>query len=237
MEEHCIKIIYGGKIKKYLLNHLRDLKITLNEFEFDNGLVKPIEIFIRPTNHVYTRALQGDDNISVLKESNSLIIKYEHESHDTYIYKRDMRGNKIISCEKRVFCPKKYHSSLLLPVFVESLQSNFKKTCVLANKGDDKTCLCAHITLPEPYGYNDIYLVFFKLHKVNSQKINMIIETAFIVDKSNYRIDLLGKKNNTKNLFVIIKNVFSGRLPFEGRSIKSSKKKYKKLKNIRKKKK
>ncbi|SQH74203.1 conserved protein of unknown function [Shewanella benthica] len=96
------------------------------------------------------------------------------------------------------------------------------------------------MALPAPYLEDSHYIVIFKLHKINASEISMVVETGFVIDEADFRYHLLTDKKNKdrwKPFTVLLKNVFSGRAPFEGKAKKNSKKAYKKKKKERQRKK
>ncbi|OEE10166.1 hypothetical protein [Aliivibrio fischeri] len=216
---------------EYPIAHLKDLKITLC-IEFSNGDSRDITIHTRPTNHLYSRAVSNEDklNKAVLISEGSLLRSYVHREGNYQAVVDEPLKIK----EERVFCIDKWRQSYLFPSFVTQVQENYSQVSVLANKGDEKTCLSALLTVPE---YDDhVYLVFFHLHKVNSKEVNMMIESAFLVERTAHKAQKLitPKSNEAKPFVVIVKNILENRKPFE--SIKQSKSKYKRKKKQKQKK-
>jgi hypothetical protein len=227
----------NGAVQTHSLSHLRDLCIDINGFVFENNVVDNIKIFVRPTNHVYSRKFDSvTDNTKRLKENGELIIKYEYHEDNPSKLKKDAHGLPAVSTDVRVFCHDKYTSSYNIPAFVESLGNYPSKFCVLANKGDDRTCLTGLFEFPQGERDNNCFIVLFKLHRINSRELSMVIETAFIVEHSDLRARRIIAEDTGKPFLVIIKNIFAKRRPFEGAAQKRSKKKYKKLKKQKQKK-
>lgn len=100
------------------------------------------------------------------------------------------------------------------------MQNDPTQVTVLANPGDEKTCLSGILNLVDRP--DDVYLVFFTLTKINSKEANMLIESAYCVSKTtHYKAQkLLNKKDDTKPFIIALKNVMEGRKPME--SIKQS---------------
>ena len=219
-------ILVGGKT--YDLDHLKNIFITV-DIKFDNGDVRPITIMIRPTNHVFSREAQPDDYEvrTDLAADGFWLPSFVHNEGNFNSIKGDPPRIK----EFRVFCPLKHEDSLLLPLFAERLNANISQTTVLANAGDDKTCLSGILTLEgRP---NDVYLVFFGLFKVNGREVNMLIHSAYCVDRNtNIQAKKLDNptRESVKPFAVVLKNVLEGRKPFEGKkNMKRSKKRKTKI--------
>jgi hypothetical protein len=228
-----ITLKIDGNSRTYTLEHLFDHVITIDGFKFEDNRVEPISIAVRPTNHVYSRAIEPTDDYHNITESGSLIQKYQHLENNPHVSKLDNLGQRIISSDVRVFCEDKYKSSLNLPLFVENLQSSSSQFCVMANKGDERTCLTGLFEFQ--YGASDkhCYVVLFKLHRLTPRDLSMVIETAFLVDEGDFRSKLL-KGDDTKPFLVTVKNVFAKRSPFQGKALLKSKKRYKKAKKEKK---
>ena len=227
-------IVLNGKSVTKSLTHLENLKILIVDFISESNNKNDVTINIRPTNHVYSRSFdKGTDNREKLQRTGELLLKFEHQPDNPERLILDGNGNKKLSSDVRVFCDEKYESSKLLPVFKTMLETNIRTACVIANLGDNKTCLSALLELPAHYGPDLRYVVFFKFHKVSATEISMIIETAFIVALNHFKIKQLENEEDQKSLQAIIKNILAGRFPFEGKSRTKSKKKYKKLKKQR----
>ena len=107
------------------------------------------------------------------------------------------------------------------------MKKRLSTVCVLANSGDARSCLSALWVLPSPYEQDDFYIVIFKLTKINGKEINMLIETAFVVDADDFRVKKLTSKQNKqdqKPFLVILRNVLAGRKPFDSPKKTKSKK-------------
>ena len=102
---------------------------------------------------------------------------------------------------------------------------------MLANRGDTRTCLSALIEAQQENNDQSLYyLVMFKLHRFNSKNINMLIETAFIVNADDNRAKRIkyGQETDKKPFKVLVRNILAKREPFEIRKLtKSRKKKFK----------
>ncbi len=200
----------------YSLDHLGGMTVVIPEFMFEDGRIKEATVNIRPTNHVYSRKLEDQDDCQALKQSKELLLKYEHYLDDPQKLKINATGHWRVDSDRRVFCDQKYSSSLLLPDFVNSLDQN--PISVLPNTGDTRTCLSALFRPPEEHPMDSYFLVFFTLHKVDACTINMVIETSFFVGSGHPKVKLLveAKHNHRrKPFFTLLKNIFSGRGPFE----------------------
>ena len=232
-----ISINTSNGVQLHSLEHLQDLTIEISAFNFENGVTDDVEIHVRPTNHVYSRKFEHDtDNYANLSATGELIIKYEHYENNPSRVKLDLNQAPIISTDKRVFCPTKYNASKNIPAFIEDLNNFPNKFCVLANSGDDRTCLTGVFEFPEGNTNNNCYIVLFKLHRINTRELSMVIETAFIVEKTDFRAVKIENDTGGKPFLVIVKNIFAKRRPFVGPDKKRSKKKYKKNKKERQKK-
>ena len=216
------------KERAYSLAHLEGLSVAIQEFRFEDGRVGLVEVHVRPTNHVYSRKLEGTDNYTAIEATGELLIKYEHHQDNPQQIKKDALGNPKIDSDKRVFCPDKYQYSKLLPSFVGLLEMTPNHVSVLPNKGDSRTCLSALFALPqEAYPESHCYLVFFTLHKKSSCTMHMVIETAFVVDEDHMKAKLLtnSKHHEQRRPFIILlRNIFAGRNPFESKERKQGKK-------------
>jgi len=215
----------GADENIYSLTHLENLCIEIDSFIPENQHTIDLRIHIRPTNHLYSRSLKKSEDKHQLHKSNLLIYRYIHHEQNF----QSIKHPPSISSEIRVFCIDKYESSKLLSLFTKKLQASPQTVCVLPNRGDSKTCLSALFpinvnseSIDEAY-----YLVFFKLHKLNGREINMLIETAFIVNSDDFRVKLLTDskhQHDQRSFFVVLKNILAGRDPFESRSTKANKK-------------
>ncbi|HCZ9068405.1 TPA: hypothetical protein O4G11_003624 [Proteus mirabilis] len=211
-----------GKEKQLSLKHLSNLSLEIKDFRLENNSLVDIVIHMRPTNHLYSRRFDPDnDDAEKLNQTGELLFRYEHHEGNFQSVK-----DGIISSEKRVFCEKKYEQSKMFPLFVRELSLHPSSICVLANPGDDRSCLSALWALPSPYSSDEKYIVIFKLNKVNSTTINMLVETAFVVKNDDFRVKKISDskyRHGQKPFFVILKNILAGRKPFD-----SPKKKFKK---------
>tara|TARA_R110001583_G_scaffold146766_3_gene298790 strand:- start:339 stop:1127 length:789 start_codon:yes stop_codon:yes gene_type:complete len=210
----------SGVAKQYSLSHLEGLSIHFEEFELESKQVVPVSIHVRPTNHLYTRRFEpNSDSIA----SSRLITRYEH--HDGNF--QAIKEPPTISTEKRIFCDEKYEANKRLPDFIKHAQENNPK-CMLANRGDTRTCLSALIEVQQNNnGQILYYLVMFKLHRVNSKSINMLVETAFIVNADDQRAKRIkdGQESDKKPFKVLVRNILAKREPFEIRKLTTSRKK------------
>lgn len=208
--------LIDGEKKRLALSHLENLYIVIDDFQLDNGNKTKLTVHMRPTNHLYSRRFEpASDDEALLTQTGELLLRYEHEEGN---YQAVRHGAPVISTEKRVFCEKKYEQSMLFPAFVESLKQRLSSVCVLANSGDVRSCLSALWVLPSPYAQEDFYIVIFKLTKCNGNEINMLIETAFVVDANDFRVKRLTEKRHRqdqKPFLVILRNVLGGRKPFD----------------------
>jgi hypothetical protein len=208
------------------------INVTLN-----NNEVRKVTVFVRPTNHLYTRkydVVTDHPNRPALMSSGELIVSYQHQTHnfhevkDTYQWKED-----------RIFCATKFDDNKLLPTFVSETEKAPSKLTVLANAGDEQTCLSGLLEIDGRE--NEVYLVFFKLRKVKGNQVNMLIDTAYCVDMSNPnarsrdKVNKLkaskGRYDTDKRPFIkLLLNVVEGRKPFESPTTKRKKVKLKKTK-------
>lgn len=186
-----IEVEIDGITQVFPLDHLFNHVVQVEDFKFEDQRIEKISIEVRPTNHVYSRALENSDHELQLSYSGHLLIKYEHYEDRPHIAKLDRDGCKIISSDKRVFCRDKYLSSQNIPLFVESLQESYSSLCVLANKGDDRTCLTGFFEFQHGESEKHCYVVLFKLHRLSARDLSMVIETAFLVDEDDFRVKLL----------------------------------------------
>lgn len=210
----------------YPISHLCNLNIELS-IEFSNGDERAINVHMRPTNHLYSRKAEAADYAqkSTLDNAGAWLRSYVHRSGN---YQAVDTANLQLK-EERVFCYQKWEQSTLFPEFVSYVTKHPSQLSVLANPGDDKTCLSALVTVPGEL--DKVYLVFFSLHKVNSKEVNMLIESAFLVlkEESEKAKKLLKpKEGDSLPFIIIIKNVLEGRKAFE--TLKRSKKSYKRKK-------
>ena len=224
-----IVLTKNGGEERFPLKHLENHFIVIPEFLLESNQTVDLKVYIRPTNHLYSRKPEiGVDNLAGFSATGELLLRYEHAEGNYQAEKKDQ-----INSEKRIFCPKKYEQSIMFPRFAQFLQQNPSQPCISPNPGDRRTCLSALVKLPEPWNDNDLYLVIFKLHKVNIREINMLIETAFVVQSNDTRAERLTAnkyRNDRKPFLVLLRNVLAGRLPFEGKAKAAAKKAYKKKK-------
>jgi len=210
----------SGAVQQYSLSHLEDLSIHFEEFELESKQIVPVSIHVRPTNHLYTRKFESNsDSIT----SPRLITRYEH--HDGNF--QAVKEPPTISTEKRIFCDEKYEANKRLPDFIKHVQENNLK-CMLANRGDTRTCLSALIEAQqENNDQNLYYLVMFKLHRVDSKTINMMVETAFIVNADDHRAKRIknGPEADKKPFKILVRNILAKREPFAIRKLTTSMKK------------
>ena len=212
-------------VKQYSLSHLESLSILFEEFELESKQVIPVSIHVRPTNHLYTRRFEPDSDSLA---SSRLITRYDHYEGNFQAVKEPLK----ISTEKRIFCHEKYEASKRLPDFITHVKENNPK-CVLANKGDTRTCLSTLIAAQQENSDQSLYyLVMFKLHKVNSKNINMLIETAFIVNADDDRAKRIkhSQEADKKPFIILARNILANREPFEIRKLTTSRKKKFKIK-------
>lgn len=228
-----IKIVEDGREASYSLEHLWDLVVTIPNFHFEDGRTDTVEVFVRPTNHVYSRALKPEEDREILRQTGRLIIRYEHHEDAPNKIKKGDDGNPVVSSDARAFCEEKYQSSLNIPDFVDALEAGPAKLCVLANRDDDRSCLTALFEFVHGPQQKECFVVIFKLHKLSARQLSMVIETAFLIDGDDFRVHLLNFKDKGKPFFVIANNVFANRKPFEGKAKKRAKKSYKKAKKKR----
>lgn len=209
-------IVVGGTV--YDINHLAGLAVTVNIL-FNNGDTRLITIHMRPTNHLFSRETTDADyaaRASLLSDG-SWLTSYQHQPG-----RYDVVKQPITVREHRIFCVNKWGDSHNFPDFVNMLQQNPAILTILANPGDDQTCLSGMLDI---VGEEDTaFLVFFNLNKVNSKEINMLIESAFCVSKSSHAKaqKILNRANGQAKPFAIaIKNVVEGRKPFESQTMKN----------------
>ena len=202
--------------------HLKDRSFFIN-VEFDNSHIRTIEIKLSLTNHLFTKKIQDNEykHKDDLQRSGHWITTYKYKKHN---YQQIILPPTIL--EHRLFCLKKYNDSFRITEFINQLAENPKQFTVLANSGDHQTLLSASIDL-----HNRSYLVFFKLHKINSKAVTMLVLTAYSVDSKDYNIQDLTKNRSRKNkkpFLIVIKNVMEGRNPHESLTKKNSNHKRKK---------
>lgn len=211
--------------KEFNIDHLKDLQLALSIL-FDNGDERTITVHMRPTNHLFSRAVAEEDwsKRSTLEGKGAWLKSYVHNDGNYQKIKNTPPALK----EHRIFCEDKWSDSFFFPSFVQLLETKPAQTTVLANAGNVKTCLSGIIEVENRP--DDVYLVFFTLHKLNSKEVNMLIESAYCVSKTEHdkAKKLLSNKGDKKPFIVVLKNVLEGRLPME------SKKKSKRTNKMRK---
>ena len=214
-----ITFIENGLAHRYSLKHLEGLSIEKADFERESGQTAPLTIHIRPTNHLYSRKFEDTDLLS----SPRLLLRFNHNEGNYQSVKHPPK----ISSERRIFCNDKYEASKLFPAYIDYLKVK-NPHCVLANRGDTRTCLSALIEVGE--SNSDYYLVIFKLHKADSKNLNMLIETAFIIDKDDDRAKRITEAHSSekKPFLLLARNILAGRGPFEKRKQSKSVKKKRK---------
>ncbi|MEZ8885149.1 hypothetical protein, partial [Vibrio sp. 10N.247.311.13] len=179
---------------------------------------------------LYSRAFDQDkDSIQALAQTGELLRRYEHDSNNY----RAVTQERTLSNELRVFCNDKYtENRSFFPSFIDFLKSNLHNICVLphSKKGDHRKTLTGLLSVEK--GKN--YIVLFTLHKTNNKNINMFCETAFVVTDDDFRAKkLIAPDDTSKPFLVLLKNILSGRKPFEGKAKKAAKKSYKKKKKAK----
>lgn len=213
-----IEIFTDGQANRYSIKHLENICITIPDLKLHNNQIVSVSVYMRPTNHLYS--VRFDEEIhdeAALSSTGELLRRYNHVSGN---YQALSSTPPVISTEKRVFCSERYQQSFLFPLFVNFLEDKITGLCVLANNGDDRTCLSMLFRLPQEYGYevDDRYLVFFKLTKINGNEINMLIDTGFVVKDSDFRAEKIESskyRHGKKPFIVILKNILAGHKPFE----------------------
>ncbi|EGR0997157.1 hypothetical protein EHJ37_19730 [Vibrio parahaemolyticus] len=212
--------------KEYSIEHLKDLSLAL-DVHFDNGDTRKITVNMRPTNHLFSRGYTDDDkqNFAALNKSGELLKSYVHHEGN---YQK-LKGEPPTLKEYRVFCKEKWGDSFLFPKFVDLITENPAQVTVLANAGDNKTCLSGILNIEDREG--EVYLVFFSLTKVNSKEVNMFIESAYCVkSEENHKAKKLlsPSRDDAKPFVIVLKNILEGRKPMEGRKVTGRAKKRKK---------
>lgn len=213
----------------YCIKHLQGLSFGVDVL-FGNGDIRTIMIHTRPTNHLYTREVTDSDwpYRSSYEQSGAWLKSFQHHQGN---YQSTVGSSPKIK-EHRIFCLSKWNDSKLFPEFVNLIGATPTQITVLANfsSGDDKTCLSGILEIDgRP---NELYLVFFTLHKVNSKECNMLIESAYCVPDIHKKAKLLlDKHDSAKPFIVILKNVMEGRKPFESAVVNKRSNKRKKNKS------
>jgi hypothetical protein len=215
-----VSIVKSGNTYRYDLSHLKSLSIGIDNLNVDNGQSIKVQVNLNVTNHVYSRKLEETDSLNAFNATGELLTRYKHEKGNTG--KLIFENGKPVVFEYRIFDLTKYHQSKILPLFVDYINKNITKKCMLANGGDDSTSLSALFEMPEPYIDTKAYLVIFTLKKVNGNNVNMLIETAYICDiEADHRLRKLSKpenrsdQNSLRPFTSLIINVLAGRKPFE----------------------
>lgn len=197
--------------------HLKDLSAQFTII-FDNGDERLITVHMRPTNHLFSRKPSDEDwsTRALLTSQKLWLTSYVH--HEANFQKTI---NPLEVKEHRIFCREKWEESFYFPDFVRLIQEKPSQTTVLANDGDDKTCLSGIIEIEDRP--DEVYLVFFSLKKVNSKEVNMLIESGYCVSKEEHKKAqrlLSNNRDGKKPLITVIKNIQEGRLPLESKSVK-----------------
>lgn len=202
---------------EYKTDHLLDLSLVIDVI-FENGDTRAITVHIRPTNHLISRKVTDIDFTmrADIEAQGRWLKSYVHYEGK---YQMVIPPQKIK--EHRIFCENKWQDSFLFPDFIDLITKNPSLVTVLANSGDEKTCLSGILTIENQP--DKAYLVFFKLTKVNSKEANMLIESAYCVDpqKDKKCQKLLSpRQHNAKTFILILKNVMEGRKPMESKKYK-----------------
>ncbi|MFM2479733.1 hypothetical protein [Celerinatantimonas sp. MCCC 1A17872] len=205
--------------KEYSLSHIKDLSVSI-DLVLSNGETRSVTVNIFCTNHVYSRKLKDVDEqlLNEYKKKGSLLTSYQYKKGNPDDLA--LRQNAPIEKEKRIFDTEKYKSSFYIPRFFKAPQETLKNRCILANKGDDKTCFSCMFELDDlDEGY--AFLLMFKLTKISGNTINLLIETAYIeqIEKDN-RLQKIKKitkssRDELRPLSVLLKNILEGRKAFE----------------------
>ncbi|MFT4928633.1 MAG: hypothetical protein ACI8WB_004753, partial [Phenylobacterium sp.] len=217
--------------KHYDLMHIRDLNIIIPDFIAENGQTIEVLINVYVTNHVYTRKPASTDkaNMAILEFKGRVLKRYKHLDKEPS--KLHLINGQPQLLEQRIFDETKYQQSLLLPSFIDFLEANLALKNILANSGNDKTCLTALFNLP--HEDDKAYMVLFHLDKLNGSTVNMLIETGYIESiKADHRLQKIINNDRTrlKPFVVLVKNILAGRKPFEGPAIQKRKRSAKKNK-------
>ncbi len=219
----------------YKIEHLKDKSFVV-DVRFANGDTRSITVWLRPTNHLFSRKVTDNDksNKSKLEKDGAWLVSYQHYDGNY----QAVKGTPPKVKEFRIFCAEKWECSKIFPSFVDFIAEEPRSVTALANinKGDEKTCLSGLLHLPDRP--DEVYLVYFSLFKINSKEANMIIESAYCVDRNkDFKAKKLiaADKNDVKPFIVVLKNVMEGRKPFEslakkGAAYKASKGKNKRFK-------
>lgn len=200
---------------EFKIEHLKGHKLVLDVM-FSNKDTRQITVHMRPTNHLFSRKVIDVDwaGRSDLEKKGYWLKSYVHHEGNYQQIKNNPRALK----ENRIFCEQKWSESFFFTDFVRLLEEKPSKITVLANEGDNKTCLSGLLELESRP--DEAYLVFFTLTKVNSKEVNMLITSAFCVSKEEHRKAkrLISSSREDKKPFIIILiNVLEGRLPLESK--------------------
>jgi hypothetical protein len=216
---------------KHDIGHLKDLQLVF-DVRFSNGDIRPITVHIRPTNHLFSREVKDEDySIKAVLEANGYWLKSYVHNEGNY---QSVKGSPATLKEHRIFCHEKWGDSFYFPQFVKLLGEKPAQTTVLANAGEEKTCLSGFWEISSRPDY--VYLIFFTLTKINSKELNMLIESAYCVSKLTHgkaRRLLESSPDDAKPFIIVLQNIQEGRKPLEGqkKSKRSHKMKKKKLKS------
>jgi hypothetical protein len=212
------------------ISHLKNLSVLI-DVQFSNGDTRTIRIHMRPTNHLFSREETAADkaNRPALASQGYLLTSYVHCEGNF----QQLKGTSPAIKEHRIFCEMKWADSFYFPQFVELIQTVPIHVTVLANPGDEKTCLSGILDLADKP--DDVYLVFFTLTKTNSREVNMLIESAYCVNKATHHKaqKLLTNGGDVKPFIVALKNVMEGRKPMEGLKQSNRAHKMKKIKRAK----
>ncbi|MCG7556257.1 hypothetical protein [Pseudoalteromonas sp. Of11M-6] len=199
---------------EYKIDHLKDLSLII-DMDCQNGDTRPITVHMRPTNHLFSREVTDDDkaNRAKLEGSGHWLNSYIHHEGN---YQQVKTPPKIK--ESRIFCKEKWEYSFLFPKFVALIEETPSHVTVLANAGDDKTCLSGILEIEDRP--EEVYLVFFVLTKINSKEASMLIESAYCVDpnvNSKAKKLINPARDDSKPFVIALRNVMEGRKPLESK--------------------
>lgn len=202
------------------ITHLKDLSVRLS-ITFDNGDERLITVHIRPTNHLFSRKPEDEDwlNRADLTSKKLWLTSYVHHEAN---FQQTIEPLKVK--EHRVFCEEKWNESFYLPEFARLIEENPSQTTVLANEGDEKTCLSGIMEIDDRP--DEVYLVFFSLKKVNSKEVNMLIESGYCVSKQEHgkaKRLISSDRSGKKPFLIVIRNIQEGRFPLESKTVKKRK--------------
>lgn len=212
------------------ISHLKNLSALIG-VRFSNGDTRAIRIHVRPTNHLFSREETVADKAhrTTLASQGYLLTSYVHHEGNF----QQLKGTPPAIKEHRIFCELKWTDSFYFPQFVELIQNIPTHVTVLANPGDEKTCLSGILELADKP--DDVYLVFFTLTKTNSREVNMLIESAYCVNRDTHHKaqKLLTSNGDVKPFIVALKNVMEGRKAMEGLKQSNREHKMKKIKRAK----